>query len=147
MASASTAIKQIVSPARHAAFRDALVPIIPPGVQVSSTAGSGVQAGLGKIPGKLLSDGTWVGYKDWTSLRATSKHVKAWVSWGAGLGLQGRVVPGVDIDVSDPAMAADIEALAMLHLGAAPVRIGRHPAGCWRTRGRLGKPLLPGGAT
>jgi hypothetical protein len=127
MASASTAIKQIVSPARHAAFRDALVPIIPPGVQVSSTAGSGVQAGLGKIPGKLLSDGTWVGYKDWTSLRATSKHVKAWVSWGAGLGLQGRVVPGVDIDVSDPAMAADIEALAMLHLGAAPVRIGRAP--------------------
>lgn len=75
----------------------------------------------------MLSDGTWVGYKDWTSLRATSKHVKAWVSWGAGLGLQGRVVPGIDIDVSDPTIALDIEALAMLHLGPAPVRIGRAP--------------------
>ena len=127
MASASTAIKQIVSPARHAAFRDALVPIIPPGAPVSSTAGSGVHAGLGKIPGKLLSDGTLVGYRDWTSLRATSKHVKACVGWGAWLGIQGRVVPGIDIDVSDQTIALDIEALAMLHLGAAPVRIGSPP--------------------
>jgi hypothetical protein len=120
-------VKRGVSPARHPSLLAGLVPILPHDAVLSETAGDGVRKGRGKIPGRLLDDGTWVGYRDWTALRATQAHVAAWGRWGAGIGVQGRVAPGVDVDIDDEDLAARVEALACEVLGLAPVRVGRWP--------------------
>lgn len=50
-----------------------------------------------------------------------------WQGWGAGIGLQGRNFPALDIDVDDANLADVIQQQAFLLLGPAPVRFGRGP--------------------
>lgn len=50
-----------------------------------------------------------------------------WQGWGAGIGMQGRRFPALDIDVDDPELADAIHHEALTVLGVAPARFGRAP--------------------
>lgn len=108
----------------HAAgFTAELLPIIPPGAKI--TDGSKVRAEhLGKVPGVKTPSGSWSGLGGrWPDeLRPELADVKKWHAWAAGVGIQGRKFPGLDIDVSDAALAGRVSALANEYLGAGPVR-------------------------
>jgi hypothetical protein len=111
----------------QAGFTAELLPIVPPNATVSvySNHPKHIERGRGKLPGKRTSDGGWVGFGGWSESAATRADVDRWDSWNAGIGLQGRRFPGVDIDVDDPRVAERIELDALFSLGAAPTRFGR----------------------
>jgi hypothetical protein len=102
-------------------FGPSLLPIIPPDAEVSDFAGPNVAANRGKIPGRLALDG-WVGFANWTEHRADADDHEKWDRWGAGVGLQTRDYPALDIDVEDEALARQVAALAVAYLGFAPAR-------------------------
>jgi hypothetical protein len=103
-----------------AGYTSELLPITIPGVKI---AGSRIQQGmLGKTPGVKNADGTWSGYVAWQNVHAEEDDLKRWKSWNAGIGVQGRQFPAVDIDVNDAESANTIMALALETLGPAPVR-------------------------
>lgn len=100
------------------------VPIAPIGAEI--TPGSTIRKEhLGKVPAVKTAAGTWSGLggqwsrTEWT---ASVTDQKKWDTWGAGIGLQGRKFPGLDIDVDDVETAAAVQSLAEDYLGLAPVR-------------------------
>jgi hypothetical protein len=104
----------------EAGFGSELVPIIPPGAKRHRQ--SNVHSDMfGKVPGKWTHDG-WCGFKGWTELAPTVADLKEWQAWGAGVGMQGRKFPAIDIDISDPILADEVSALVRKCLGAGPVR-------------------------
>jgi hypothetical protein len=104
----------------EAGFASELVPIIPPGAKrhPHSTIDRDM---LGKVPGKWTPNG-WTGFQGWPELSPTVEDLKEWQSWGAGVGMQGRNFPAIDVDISDPILAVKVSALIREHLGAGPVR-------------------------
>lgn len=102
-----------------------LVSIIPPGATL--TPGSKIQASsLGKVPGRQLANGTWGGYS-WRTFDASRADVERWALHGANIGLRADRTPGLDIDSTDPALAATVHDWATAILGPAPCRVGRDP--------------------
>lgn len=101
------------------------VPLAPIGAKI--TPGSTLRKEhLGKVPAVLTPARTWSGLGgQWSKPEwvATLADQKKWDTWGAGIGIQGRKFPGLDIDVDDAALAAAIQSLAEDYLGLAPVRI------------------------
>lgn len=78
----------------------------------------------GKVPGQKNADGTWSGQggqwsKTFQMDEATARRAH---KDGASIGMQGRVFPGIDIDVSDPKHAEEIKQLAFEILGVTLVR-------------------------
>ena len=68
--------------------------------------------------------------KSWQSVEATPALVRKWISNGHahdGVGIRTARTPGVDIDVTDPAIADAMDAWCQAHLGFAPVRTGNAP--------------------
>ena len=64
----------------------------------------------GKVPGKLLSDGTWVGLLGWTSLKIVPRKIRTWGKWpDAGACVRTGSVVGADIDVTDEKLSLAIE--------------------------------------
>jgi hypothetical protein len=110
----------------NAGFLDDLLPIIPPDANLDPNGSSykNLLASRGKVPGTLTAKGQWVGREKWTERSATFFDLRKWQSWSAGIGMQGRSYPAVDIDVSDPDLAEKIQHLAFEALGAAPIRFG-----------------------
>lgn len=109
-----------------AGFLTELLPILPPGVEVSPASAhrDNLEKSRGKVPGKRTNAG-WVGFSDWAAHETTDSDVATWSRWGAGIGLQGRLFPGLDIDVEDSELADAIDITAALELGFAPTRFGR----------------------
>lgn len=109
-----------------AGFLSELIPIIPPGVALSSKSklNFGTRDSRGKIPGRKIADG-WVGFPDWTEYRATIHDLAEWQSSNAGIGLQGRLYPALDLDVDDEELADALQSAAETYLGEAPTRFGR----------------------
>jgi hypothetical protein len=104
-------------------FTSELLPIIPPGVELS--ANSTVKPeDRGKTPGVRNSNGTWSGLTgSWSKDQySTEKDCIKWHHWGANVGLQTRCFPAIDIDAEDPELAAELERAAIKRLGPAPVR-------------------------
>lgn len=102
-----------------------LVSVIPPNAQLSPD--SQITASqLGKTPGRKRPNGTWAGY-GWLRHVATADDVKQWAQDGANIGLLAERFPAVDVDCTDPTLAAEITGLAQRVLGAAPVRVGKAP--------------------
>ncbi len=99
-----------------------MLPIIPPDAVVHPDS-PGIAKSRGKIPGQKRADG-WVGYHNWTNNVATPDQLKTWHGWRAGIGLQGRRFPALDIDIDDPDLADEVQRSAMRVLGTAPVRFG-----------------------
>jgi hypothetical protein len=124
-----------------AGFVADLIPLIPPGAKLSA-ASSVKSAMVGKVPGKLLPDGEWCGFTDFTNHYATAGDIMTWDTWnGAGVGLIGRNNPAVDIDIIDPLLADKVRTLAIEKLGPAPCRTGNAPKCLLLYRGRLEKKL------
>ncbi len=110
-----------------AGFGDAIIPIMPSDATISPVSEISPE-NRGKVPGRYLGDGIWVGYSGWTSVKTSPLLFEDWDSWpGAGIGIRTGKVVGVDIDVTDEALALAIEALAIKVLGPAPCRIGNPP--------------------
>jgi hypothetical protein len=99
-----------------------LLPIIPPNAPLKE--GSKVKPEYrGKTPGFKTAEG-WVGLGGkWSDTYQMDRDgARRADKWGAGIGLQGRIFPAIDIDVEDPQLAGLIEKLAFDILGPAPVR-------------------------
>lgn len=104
-----------------------LVSVIPPGAKL--TPSSKIPQGqVGKVPGKRLPNGLWVGY-NWRAATPTIDEVRSWVNNAepANIGVKADRFPGVDIDVTDETLSDIIQHEAMEFLGWAPVRIGKPP--------------------
>lgn len=112
-----------------------LVPIIPPGVEISpnSTLYKRVgtkQDGRGKTPGRRNQDGTW-GSFDWNAYQHDDVDLVRWHDMGAGVGIKtgdmgdGTALVLLDADTKDHAEAVR-DAIAA-SLGALPVRVGNYP--------------------
>ncbi|ABK45406.1 conserved hypothetical protein [Magnetococcus marinus MC-1] len=84
-----------------------------------------------KYPGSY-HQGKWSPYKGWNkhAERATTAlELQVWKQWpGAGIGVPGGQVAGIDIDVADESVSLQLEQLAMRLFGETKaVRIGRAP--------------------
>lgn len=113
-----------------AGFTEDLLPIMPHDAQLRTSPGGdeGLAKSRGKVPGRKRGR-TWCGLQDWTTLIAHAALLDDWHSWGAGVGMQGRRFPALDIDVEDDGLAEAVHRYAEKRLGIAPVRFGR---GCRR---------------
>jgi hypothetical protein len=58
-----------------------LIPVIPPGATMAPSSKI-TQESVGKIPGRRLENGMWVGY-DWHKGTADLESVRTWMRWGA----------------------------------------------------------------
>lgn len=106
-----------------AGFPD-IIPVIPPGATLSPSTRIKPES-RGKAPGYLGRHG-WRSF-DWMHAEATEDEVAKWDRDGANVGLRATHFPGLDIDVTDEAIADAIADLADKHLGAAPSRTGKAP--------------------
>lgn len=108
-----------------AGFEADLLPIMPPNavIKPDSSRFEALSAKRGKIPGRKRSGG-WVGFHAWREYATTSDDLPVWSKWGAGIGMQGRRFPAIDIDVDQPDLADAIEQEVLAVLGSAPVRFG-----------------------
>jgi P4 family phage/plasmid primase-like protien len=102
-----------------------LVSVIPPGARLSAASKINPKE-LGKAPGKYYQGGLWGGY-NWREFRPALGHAKVWEEQGANIGLHAAQFPAVDIDCTEPALAAEIKRVALAALGPAPERVGRAP--------------------
>lgn len=101
-----------------------LVSVIPPTAPIAPTSRIRPEQ-RGKVPGRKVSQG-WAGY-DWLDHTATREDVERWERDGANIGLKAGYFPALDIDTHDDGLAEIVQACAERTLGAAPVRIGKHP--------------------
>jgi len=104
-----------------------LVSVIPPGAKLTPSSKI-PQAQVGKVPGKRLPNGLWIGY-NWRKSEPDIEEVRGWMNSGepANIGVRADRYPGVDIDVTDDALAEIIQQEALAFLGPAPTRIGKPP--------------------
>ncbi|CDP52342.1 hypothetical protein [Devosia sp. DBB001] len=121
-----------------------LVPIIPPGVEISpnSTLYKRVdtkQDGRGKTPGRRNQDGTW-GSFDWNLYECDETDLDRWQAMGAGVGIKtgdmgdGTSLVAIDADTKDHA-AQVLQGVQDL-LGPLPVRVGNYPKALYLCRVR-----------
>lgn len=102
-----------------------LISVSPPSAALSP--GSKITPSqLGKVPAVRMANGLWRGY-DWRTYQTTEADVRRWVQSGANIGLRNGRFPAIDIDVTDPALAAEIKRITLEEIGYAPERIGRAP--------------------
>jgi hypothetical protein len=108
-----------------AGYGGELLPIAPPGAPLSPY--SDIDPGsVGKIPMRRGPRG-WAGLINWAKESYDSTQTAAFQASGAGIGIQGRSFPALDIDVLRPDVAEAVERLALELLGDAPIRVGRAP--------------------
>jgi P4 family phage/plasmid primase-like protien len=114
-----------ISEALFASGYTDLVSVIPPGAQLAPTSKiEGSQ--VGKVPGKRLSSGLWVGY-NWRVHVPTLEDAKRWGLDAANIGMRADRFPAIDIDSTDPTLSQIIHEFVVGKLGPAPVRIGKPP--------------------
>lgn len=117
-----------------------LCPITPPGCRVSPTSTMARRISIGKddrgkAPGRLRSDGLWVGMHDFLEYRATERDLETWRSWGAGVGIVGADgVCAIDADCRDPSHAAIASEEVEKRFGLLPMRVGRAPKALYPCR-------------
>jgi hypothetical protein len=84
-----------------------------------------------KVPGRFRG-GAWQPYPGWArhcERATTGAEIEIWSRWpGCGIGIATGAVVGIDIDVTDAALAIELTDLATKMLGETPCwRIGRAP--------------------
>lgn len=100
-----------------------LLPLIPPGATLSP--GSKVSPKqIGKIPGRYLSDGTWVGLQGWTGFGVAETDQPRMAGWPTqNVGLRSADFPGIDCDTNTPEALAMVERVIVRNFGTNnPVR-------------------------
>lgn len=79
---------------------------------------------LGKTPSRYDAERQVVGIAKWTKWQTTPGNLAVWAREpDYGICLQTRSVRALDIDIDDPAGAAQVRGLAEQHLGGLPLRI------------------------
>ena len=111
---------------KQAGFATELLPILPhdAAINPNSPSREDLEGSRGKVPGRRVTGG-WYGFANWSHHVASEQELRDWAGWDAGIGLQGRKYPGLDIDVEQGSVADAIETSALLELGQAPARFGR----------------------
>jgi hypothetical protein len=106
-----------------AGFGSELLPILPPDARINpaSPQAENLLESRGKTPGRLSRDG-WFGFGRWTSHQSSPQDHQKWRTWGAGVGMQGRKFPALDIDVDLGGIADGIANEAFSSLGLGPTR-------------------------
>ncbi len=103
-----------------------IISVLPPAALLSPT--SRLRADQrGKVPGKKLPDGTWVGFHQWLKHETTAADAEQWARDGANIGLRTARFPAVDIDCTNDGLSRRIAEIARDALGPAPSRIGQAP--------------------
>jgi hypothetical protein len=109
-----------------------LVPVIPPGAEISATSSlfkrvGTNQDGRGKIPGVKGRDGKWHSF-DWPKHEADELDCQRWRNMLAGVGVKmGDGLYLIDADTLDPVLAGLILETIVKLLGVLPTRIGNWP--------------------
>ena len=109
-----------------------LVPVVPPGAEVSERGAlhKRIAAGedpRGKAPGILRADGKWSGL-NFVAMESREEDLEEWGRWGASVGVKtGDGLIAVDIDTTDAPTAKRIYETTIKTLGPAKVRFGRKP--------------------
>jgi P4 family phage/plasmid primase-like protien len=107
-----------------AGYANAVLPVIP--VDAAMSPNSSVPLDQrGKIPGHQGVQG-WASFP-WRGHEASDADLTRWAASGAGVGLQSRLWPGLDIDILDDKVSGMVADLARKALGPAVHRIGRAP--------------------
>lgn len=84
--------------------------------------GSSIKS-LGKTPSCFNSAGQVVGINGWTQHRATHDEINVWAANpDYGICLQTRSVRALDVDITDPNLADQVEALIARHIPGLPKR-------------------------
>lgn len=100
-------------------FSTDLIPIVPPDAPLSPFAKIRA-ADRGKVPGRLLETGEWIGLAQWATLQVDPMQ---WDGTGANIGLRTKFFPAIDIDVEgDKDLALAIAGEAGRILGLSPIR-------------------------
>jgi len=123
-----------------AGYASELLPVAPPGSKVSPNSNLDPND-LGKVPSRLTSAG-WVGCKDWTQQTYGPEETAKFQESGAGIGIQARAFPAVDIDVTRAEVSEAVHKLAVNMLGQSPRRVGRAPKCLLPYRGDVGSRSL-----
>ena len=113
-------------------FTEEIVPVIPPNAPLTSR--SKVTADiLGKVPGRMLTSGEWVGGFYPVLDIQSAQRVDSWLG---NIGIETtRIIP-IDIDVNDDRLHGPIVAAARKAFGAdTPVRMGKRPLLILRIKG------------
>jgi P4 family phage/plasmid primase-like protien len=108
-----------------AGFAD-IISVIPPDVPLAPTSRVHTDA-RGKVPGKRLSNETWVGFGGWQTHETTHADVEQWERDHANIGLRTARFPAIDIDCDNEQLSQWIADIARETLGPAPSRVGRAP--------------------
>ncbi len=78
---------------------------------------------LGKVPSRYIDKGTVVGFPAWTQFHATPVNIDDWAQVpDYGICIQSRAIPAFDVDVDDPALAAELVDNIELTFGNLPKR-------------------------
>ena len=103
-----------------------IISVAPPGAALSPMSKLSAD-NLGKIPGRKLPDGTWVGFRNWINHETTRADAEQWDLDGANVGLRAERFPAIDIDCENESLSQQIAEIAHRILGDAPSRTGRAP--------------------
>lgn len=123
----------------HALGFARLIPIVPPGAEVSphSTLHKRIgtpQDSRGKSPGIRGRDGLWRGF-DWVPHEADATDLARWHAMGAGVGVKtGAGLVAIDADTRDVALATIIRDEIERRFGRLPVRVGQSPKALYLLR-------------
>ncbi len=107
-------------------FAPWLLPIIPLDAKLSDHSKLTPEH-LGKIPGLMNDDGTWVGFEKWTIAKVPAGVLPRWDAWYTPprvptVGIAGRLFPCADIDIKDKSFAELAQGVAEDILGKTIVR-------------------------
>ena len=106
----------------NSSFLSETVGVIPPDADLHPSSSIALEM-RGKVPGKPTTEG-WVGLRgNWKDdHRTTEDDARTWAQSGAGVGMQGRLFPAIDIDVGEASLARKVKELAFDYLGITVVR-------------------------
>jgi P4 family phage/plasmid primase-like protien len=102
-----------------------IISVTPPNAKLAPSSKLS-SAQTGKVPGKRLSNGLWVGY-DWRGKETTAEDARQWDADGANIGLRAGNFPAIDIDCDHLMMSETLSDEVFNSLGTPPLRVGRSP--------------------
>jgi hypothetical protein len=113
--------KQVYARLISHGWTEHLISIVPPGARLAP--GSTLsEKDLGKVPGRLLLDGTWSGFARWTESHATEQDILRWQESNGNVGLIIRNVRPIDFDCPDAPLVEKLLAVLTARFGLFPWR-------------------------
>lgn len=121
-------------------WRYHVVPVIPPGVELSpkSLVYKALRKGQdprGKTPGRHYGNGQWGGISNWQKVIFTEKDFAEFENTGAGIGIVAdRDLVAIDADILIESYATKVRAEIERRFGLVPMRVGQAPKAIYLIR-------------